>query len=107
MTSKLTNKCQALLLTQKQPNNLNATYVRYLKELVRNGTARKGNSLSLKMSKQQILHITKREKLECFYVQITGKIYGHNYQGTKLFPVQKLFFNEDKLPRRDGKVKIS
>ena len=71
--SKLTYNCQTWPFTEKQTNTMNAQYVRYLRELVRNGTARKGNSYSLKMTNKQILHIAKRENLSVFMSRIQEK----------------------------------
>ena len=93
MRSKLTYNCQTWPLTQKQTNTLNATYVRYLRELVRNGKARKENSYSLKMTNQKILHITKRENLSIFMSKLQEKFIARIIRAPNYCQNKKLIFN--------------
>ena len=82
---------------------MNATYVRYLRELVRNGFARKGNSYSLKMTNQQILHITKREVLSVFMSKLQEKFIARIIRAPNYCQNKKLIFNEDKTTKKGRK----
>ena len=101
--SKLTYNCQTWPLTEKQTNTMNAQYVRYLRELVRNGTARKENSYSLKMTNKQILHITKRENLSVFMSRIQEKFIATIIRAPNFCQNKKLIFNEDKTTKKGRK----
>ena len=82
---------------------MNAQYVRYLQELVRNGSARKGNSYSLKMTNKQILHITKRENLNVFMSRIQVKFIATIIRGPNFCQNKKLIYNEDKITKKGRK----
>ena len=82
---------------------MNAQYVRYLRELVRNGTARKGNSYSLKMTNKQILHIAKRENLSVSMSRIQEKFIATIIRAPNFCQIKKLIFNEDKTTKKGRK----
>ena len=52
--SRLTYNCQTWPLTRAQAGTLNASYVRYLRELLRNGTSRKPGMYSIILTDKEV-----------------------------------------------------
>ena len=71
--SRLTYNCQTWPLTKAQTGTLNASYVRYLRELLRGGASRKPNTHSMMLTNKEVYEITKTEELGCFISDLQQK----------------------------------
>ena len=97
MRSRLTYNCQTWPLTNTQANTLNASYVKYLRELLRNGTSRKPNAYSMILPNKEVHEITKTKELGCFISDLQQKfiariIRGPNSNKNKIKRISVVYF---------------
>ena len=94
--SRLTYNCQTWPLTKAQTGTLNASYVRYLRELLRNGTSRKPNSYSMMLTNKEVHEIAKTEALGCFISDLQQKFIARIIRAPNSNQNKMLLFNLDR-----------
>ena len=102
--SRLTYNCQTWPLTKAQTDTLNASYVRHLRELLRNGTYRKPNSSSMMLTDKEAHEITKTKQLGCFIPDLQHKFIPMITRAPNSNQNKMLLFNRDRNVKRGRKA---
>ena len=87
-----------------QTGTLNACYVKYLRELLRNGTSRKPHSYSLILTNKDVHEITKTEELGCFISNLQQKFIARIIRAPNSNQNKMLLFNRDRNAKRGRKA---
>ena len=101
--SRLTYNCQRWALTKAQAGTLNSSYVRYLRELLRNGTSRKPGTYSMVLTNKEVYEKTKTEELGCFISDLQQKFIARIVRAPNSNQNKMLLFNQDKNTKRGRK----
>ena len=100
---RLTYNCQTWPLPKAQAGTLNASYVRYLRELLRNGTSRKPGTYSMVLTNKEVYKKTKTVELGCFISDLQQKFIARIVRAPNSNQNKMLLFNQDKNTKRGRK----
>ena len=98
--SRLTYACQTWSCTQSQLAKLNATYMGYLRRLVKGGFERQDEGWSFKYTNADILRITKTIDLLTFIKSQQLKYVINILKRSDKSITKRLLFNDDKTTKR-------
>ena len=93
--SRIVYSCQTWSVTKSQINRMNSLYMTLIRKMTKGGYARKTDSMSYRMTNEDLLRVSGTEDLRCFIQRQQRNYVGHVIRKENTSIVKRLLFNKN------------
>ena len=104
--SRLTYSCQIWVLSKRQLNRINSTYMLMLRKMVKGGFKRKNDSWSFKLTNKDMLANCKTESIEEYFSRLQRNYLAHLIRKSNNSIIKRLLFNTNEAKKRGPQINL-